>query len=106
MTTSFDAIVVGGGVMGAAAALQLAEGGMRVALCEARQLAMGASGVNAGTLSIVPPPRAPGPGTTGAAVWLGDLGAVFRKANVTPDKLHTVGQPSAGAPLRNPWPVA
>ena len=54
MTTSFDAIVVGGGVMGAAAALQLAEGGMRVALCEARQLAMGASGVNAGTLSMQP----------------------------------------------------
>jgi len=52
VTTSFDAIVVGGGVMGAAAALQLAEGGMRVALCEARQLAMGASGVNAGTLSM------------------------------------------------------
>ena len=38
--------------MGAAAALQLAEGGMRVALCEARQLGMGASGVNAGTLSM------------------------------------------------------
>src|SRR5207237_8128768 len=52
VTASFDAIVVGGGVMGAAAALQLAEGGMRVALCEARQLAMGASGVNAGTLSM------------------------------------------------------
>jgi glycine/D-amino acid oxidase-like deaminating enzyme len=52
VTTSFDAIVVGGGVMGAAAALQLAEGGMKVALCEARQLAMGASGVNAGTLSM------------------------------------------------------
>jgi sarcosine oxidase subunit beta len=52
VTTSFDAIVVGGGVMGAAAALQLAEGGMRVALCEARQLGMGASGVNAGTLSM------------------------------------------------------
>ena len=52
MSASFDAIVIGGGVMGAAAALQLAEGGMRVALCEARQLAMGASGVNAGTLSM------------------------------------------------------
>src|SRR5438552_18294996 len=38
--------------MGAAAALQLAEGGMRVALCEARQLGMGASGVNAGTLPM------------------------------------------------------
>jgi glycine/D-amino acid oxidase-like deaminating enzyme len=52
VTSSFDAIVVGGGLMGAAAALRLAEGGMRVALCEARQLGMGASGVNAGTLSM------------------------------------------------------
>lgn len=52
MTNAFDAIVVGGGVMGAAAALQLAAGGMRIALCEARQLGMGASGVNAGTLSM------------------------------------------------------
>jgi sarcosine oxidase subunit beta len=49
---AFDTVVVGGGVMGAAAALRLAEGGMRVALCEARQLGMGASGVNAGTLSM------------------------------------------------------
>jgi glycine/D-amino acid oxidase-like deaminating enzyme len=48
----FDTVVVGGGVMGAAAAVRLAEGGMRVALCEARQLGMGASGVNAGTLSM------------------------------------------------------
>ncbi|HTR59071.1 MAG TPA: FAD-dependent oxidoreductase [Casimicrobiaceae bacterium] len=52
MKAAFDTVVVGGGVMGAAAALRLAEGGMRVALCEARQLGMGASGVNAGTLSI------------------------------------------------------
>jgi len=52
VTTSFDAIVVGGGLMGAAAALRLAEGGMRVALYETRQLGMGASGVNAGTLSM------------------------------------------------------
>jgi glycine/D-amino acid oxidase-like deaminating enzyme len=49
---AFDTVVVGGGVMGAAAALRLADGGMRVALCEARQLGMGASGVNAGTLSM------------------------------------------------------
>jgi len=52
MSSALDVIVVGGGLMGSAAALQLAEGGMRVALCEARQLAMGASGVNAGTLSM------------------------------------------------------
>ena len=52
MSAAFDAVVVGGGVMGAAAAVRLAEGGMRVALCEARQLGTGASGVNAGTLSM------------------------------------------------------
>ena len=52
MSEAFDAVVVGGGVMGAAAAVRLAEGGMRVAVCEARQLGMGASGVNAGTLSM------------------------------------------------------
>jgi len=52
VSEAFDAVVVGGGVMGAAAAVRLAEGGMRVAVCEARQLGMGASGVNAGTLSM------------------------------------------------------
>jgi len=38
--------------MGAATAIRLAEGGMKVLLCEAQQLGMGASGVNAGTLSL------------------------------------------------------
>ena len=52
MSATFDAVVIGGGVMGAAAAVRLAKSGMRVALCEARQLGMGASGVNAGTLSM------------------------------------------------------
>ncbi len=52
MSAAYDTIVVGGGVMGAAAALGLARGGMRVILCEARGLGMGASGVNAGTLSM------------------------------------------------------
>lgn len=38
--------------MGAATAIRLAEGGMKVLICEAQQLGMGASGVNAGTLSL------------------------------------------------------
>ena len=47
-----DAIVIGGGIMGSSAALRLAAGGMRVALFEAGLLGQGASGVNAGTLSL------------------------------------------------------
>jgi glycine/D-amino acid oxidase-like deaminating enzyme len=49
---AFDAVIAGGGIMGAAAALRLAEAGMRVALLEAALLGTGASGVNAGTLSL------------------------------------------------------
>jgi glycine/D-amino acid oxidase-like deaminating enzyme len=48
----FDAVILGGGVMGSTVALRLAEGGMRVALFEQRALGAGASGVNAGTLSL------------------------------------------------------
>ncbi|MEO0999780.1 MAG: FAD-binding oxidoreductase [Pseudomonadota bacterium] len=47
-----DLAVVGGGVMGAATALRAAAGGMRVMLLEAGDLGQGASGVNAGTLSL------------------------------------------------------
>lgn len=47
-----DAIVIGGGVMGCATALRLAQGGMRVLLVEAATLGGGASGANAGTLSL------------------------------------------------------
>ena len=43
-----DAVVVGGGVTGCAAARQLAEGGVRVRLHEARRIASGASGRNGG----------------------------------------------------------
>ena len=38
--------------MGCSAALGLAQGGMRVAVVEGRALGTGASGVNAGTLSL------------------------------------------------------
>jgi glycine/D-amino acid oxidase-like deaminating enzyme len=50
--TSHDALVVGGGVMGAGTALGLARGGMRVLLLDRKGLGTGASGVNAGTLSL------------------------------------------------------
>lgn len=43
-----EAVVIGGGVTGCAAALALAEAGMKVRLCEAREIAGGASGRNGG----------------------------------------------------------
>lgn len=48
----YDVIVVGGGIMGSAAAVRMAEGGMRALLLEQGELGQGASGVNAGTLSL------------------------------------------------------
>ncbi|GAA4484777.1 NAD(P)/FAD-dependent oxidoreductase [Gluconacetobacter asukensis] len=47
-----DVAVIGGGVMGATAALFLARGGMRVALLDRQDLFRSASGVNAGTLTL------------------------------------------------------
>ena len=52
MTTPFDAVVVGGGVMGCTTALFLARGGMRVTLIDRGLICRGASGVNAGTLTL------------------------------------------------------
>lgn len=52
MTAPHDVIVVGGGIMGAASSIRLAQGGMRVLLLEADSLGLGASGINAGTLSL------------------------------------------------------
>ena len=49
---TYDAAVIGGGVLGCATALHLARGGMRVALLERAGLCAAASGVNAGTLSM------------------------------------------------------
>jgi glycine/D-amino acid oxidase-like deaminating enzyme len=52
MTTAFDVAVIGGGVMGCTTALFLARAGMRVAVVERDSLCRGASGVNAGTLTL------------------------------------------------------
>jgi len=51
-TTAFDVAVVGGGVMGCTTALFLARAGMRVVVVERDALCRGASGVNAGTLTL------------------------------------------------------
>ena len=47
-----DLAVVGGGIMGCCAALQAAGGGMSVLVLDQGELGGGASGVNAGTLSL------------------------------------------------------
>ena len=47
-----DIVTIGGGLMGSVTSWHLAQAGMDVALVERRGLGMGASGVNAGTLSI------------------------------------------------------
>lgn len=48
----YDLAVIGAGIMGATAALRAAAGGMRVAVLERSVPGAGASGVNAGTLSL------------------------------------------------------
>lgn len=47
-----DALVIGGGVMGAGTALHLARAGMKVLLLDRKGLGSGASGVNAGVISL------------------------------------------------------
>lgn len=51
-STAYDAVIVGGGVMGCSTALHLAQGGMRVAVVDRGPLCREASGVNAGTLTL------------------------------------------------------
>jgi sarcosine oxidase, subunit beta len=48
----YDLIVIGAGIMGATAALRAAQNGMRVLVVERDAAGSGASGVNAGTLSL------------------------------------------------------
>ena len=52
MTARYDIAVIGGGIMGCATALRMAEGGMRATVLDKGDLGQGASGVNAGTLSL------------------------------------------------------
>jgi len=48
----FDIAIIGGGIMGCATALRLREGGMRTVMLEQGDICSGATGVNAGTLSL------------------------------------------------------
>ena len=52
MTVQYDIAVIGGGIMGCATALRMAEGGMHATVLDQGDLGQGASGVNAGTLSL------------------------------------------------------
>lgn len=52
MSAPFDLAIIGGGIHGATIALFAARGGMKVALIERDQICRGASGVNAGTLTL------------------------------------------------------
>jgi hypothetical protein len=49
--------------------------------------------MNSGALSIVPAPPQTPPGTSGAAVRLGDLNAVFKRVTKTPENLQTTQLP-------------
>ena len=52
MTAGYDIAVIGGGIMGCATALRMAEGDMRAIVLDQGDLGQGASGANAGTLSL------------------------------------------------------
>ncbi len=52
MTVQYDIAVIGGGIMGCSTALRMAEGGMHATVLDQGDLGQGASGVNAGTLSL------------------------------------------------------
>jgi sarcosine oxidase subunit beta len=50
--TTYDIAIIGGGIMGCATALQVTQGGMSAIVLDQGDLGQGASGVNAGTLSL------------------------------------------------------
>lgn len=83
MTGQADVAVIGGGVIGATAALFLARGGMSVALVERGSLCREASGTNAGTLTLqmtrvglIPYALEGHAMWARAREWLGDVGVV------------------------------
>ena len=115
MAQTFDAAVIGGGVMGCTTALHLARGGMRVALFERGGLCREASGRNAGTLTLMYTRAALIPYTRrgrelwrDAPQWLGlsagfnhreGLEVVFTKKDAVDLEEHMLKRAAAGAPI-------
>jgi glycine/D-amino acid oxidase-like deaminating enzyme len=111
---SYDAAIVGGGLLGSITALKLAKGGMRVVVIERGGLCRGASGVNAGTITlqfvepeVVPYARKGRELWQGAGDWLGrdldfvDKGVLtlaFTEAEAELLAAQTMERHSAGAP--------
>lgn len=78
MSERFDAIVIGGGVLGAASAYHLAERGASVVLLERGELCSGASYGNAGWIFPSHGTPLPAPGVIGQALrWLFDPESPF-----------------------------
>lgn len=70
---AFDVLIVGGGVIGVAAALELARRGVRVAVAERDEIGRGCSYGNAGWLTPSLATPLPGPGVLGKALrWMLD----------------------------------
>lgn len=91
-----DVVVVGAGVTGCAAALRLAHAGMRVRLCDAREVAGGASGRNGGfALRGAPAPfdvTAASVGEESArAIWAWSERAIDRIEELAGDAFRRVG---------------
>ena len=111
-TTGFDVAIIGGGLLGCVTAFKLAEGGMRAVVIERGSLCRGASGVNAGTITLVEPEAVPYARKgrelwQKAGEWLGrDLGFVpkgvltlaFTDAEAELLAAQTVERKAAGAP--------
>jgi glycine/D-amino acid oxidase-like deaminating enzyme len=113
---TYDALVIGAGVMGASTALFLARGGMRVALLDRGGICREASGVNAGTLTmhmtraaLIPYALEGWRMWTTAADWLGADVGVTQAPGLTvaftgaeEDLIHqrAAARGGAGAPIR------
>ena len=122
LPAAFDAVVVGGGIHGCAAALFLSRGNMRVALVERGSLCREASGTNAGTLTMQMVPAALIPYAleahrmwAAAGDWLGHglgvtvcdgLSLAFTEREAAMLEARAARRRTAGAPIEIVGPAA